>query len=246
MRPHGAVNRRQTEPRALTEWLRREERLEHALAHLIAHARARVADTQHHRGARREARTERSARGLVERDRTVRDRQGAAVGHRVLRVERKVQDRMLHRGCIGAYVARSIARHHDQVDVLVQCAREQPRHVGDEPADLEALGAPAILAPEREQLLRERRRTQDRVVDQVDVVAEPARVVALEAVASELATGEDRAEHVVQVVRDPTRELTERFEPSRRRQLRARGDEIAHVDDLDEHVPDAALRSVER
>src|SRR5690606_11714836 len=46
--PHETVDLTQAETRSLTDGLRREERVERALEHILAHADARVADANEH------------------------------------------------------------------------------------------------------------------------------------------------------------------------------------------------------
>ena len=87
----------------------------------------------------------------------------------------------------------------------------------DDVAQLEHLRQDHLAAAEGEQLARERRRASGRAHDLERVLA--ARVVGVEAGDEELAVAADRGQEVVEVVRDPAGEPSDRLELLRVQQL---------------------------
>ena len=196
--PDDRVHHRQAQPRSALA-LGREERLEDPAAHGFGHADAGVGHRQHH-----------TAAGIAAR----RDRQRAAVGHRVEGVEEKVRHQLgqrrraavdgLDRPEIESQVERTVVArdlfleprpdHRDRVvhalvhvDAHRRAVRPQARELLDPPHGLGAV---------------HRRRLDDvqRAADELGVV---------EALLHELGIAEDRLQEIVEVVRDPARELAE-------------------------------------
>ena len=101
------------------------------------------------------------------------------------------------------------ARRGRQLDLASECPREHGLETADDLVHVEPLGEQHLLAAEREQLPRQRRRVGCGLPDLIDVVG--ARVALVEGVCEQLCVARDRREHVVEVVGDPTGELADRL-----------------------------------
>ena len=166
---HDAVHRRQPHARALALLLGREERLEDPGPDRLVHADAGVGDGQHD-GAGRPLAVVRGG-----------DPQGAAVGHRVARVDGEVEDHLLqlaavhpHRAGVGREVQHEPDVHADQAS---QHRRELPDHGGR----VEVARLERGPARERQQLLGQVRRPVGRLEDLVDLRPEVRVALGVEA-----------------------------------------------------------------
>ncbi|MEZ4247772.1 MAG: hypothetical protein R3B99_05995 [Polyangiales bacterium] len=195
----------QTEARAALA-LGAEEGLERALLGGRVHADARVDHSQHRP---RKRRLVGAHRGVVHAYDLHRD--PSALRHRVAGVRHQVHQNLLHVDTLHLHVDWL----HDQVerDVVPDDLRQEARAPRDLEAQVETLAHPTKTA-ERQQLPGHTRATVDRVTD----VREHLRSSALRNpwVARRRHARLNDVEHVVEVVRDASREAPQRFEALRR------------------------------
>ena len=138
-----------------------------------------------------------------------RDGQASAVGHRIPRVQREVEQRLPELrpvagdDRVGAGLERELDRPAEQ-------RLEQPARLGHDLVQIEAGQRERLAAAEGEQLARERRAGLGRLPDLLRVAAE--RAVVRQVRGEQLAVAADRGQRVVEVVRDTARQLSDRLQ----------------------------------
>ncbi|GJD69837.1 hypothetical protein MMMDOFMJ_2775 [Methylobacterium gnaphalii] len=206
---HEAVDHRQPEPRALADRLRREERLEGLGDHVRRHAGAGIGDAEREVLAGLQVPVPR--RTLVHPLVGGLDGDAAAIRHRVARVDAEVQQRVLELRGIDHHRPEAGRGHRLEGDLRPDRAADQFLHAGHEPVHVGGLGIERLAAREGEQAVRQRggalRGAHRRVHVAVDI-GEPALA---DPVLQQLEAARDAGEQVVEVVRDPARELADRF-----------------------------------
>ena len=197
--PHG----REAEPGALAGFLRRDERIEHAVADLRRDAAARVDHRQDNPVVLGPL--------VVEVDRGG-DPEHAAVGHRVTCVHPEVEDDLFDVRRIAHDLGRAIGRRDLQLDVVTERAAQQWLHAGDDRVQVHELRLRVVALRERQELTHERGASCGGPLDLRRVLL---RTTVGYVVAQEFGRRQDRREQVVEVVRDTARELPDRVEPLR-------------------------------
>ena len=207
---HDAVDGGEAEAGAVARALGGEERLEEPRLDGTVHADAVVAHGQRHVGAWIYPRVEGRILGGQGDVRRL-DGEPAAVGHRVARVHREVDDHLFELARIHPHPPGVRRRHEGQVDVLSDQPLEEIRRVLDQLVQVEHLRLEHLLAAEREQLVRERRRAGRGLVDEVELA--PQRVARRHPSEGELAPAADHGQQVVEIVRDAARQLADALHP---------------------------------
>ena len=153
--PREPVDLAQSQPRALADLLRREERFERALEHVGPHPDAGVASRDHHVVPR--CRSDRAS--LSRRDAAIprRQRETTAVRHRVPRVDREIQDGGLELMRVGLAEPEILARMHVDADTLADRALQQLLERRQQMIDVQHFRVQVLAAREREQLVVELR-----------------------------------------------------------------------------------------
>src|SRR5262245_15925869 len=213
---HDAVHQRQAEAGADADLLGAEERIEHALEDVIRNASARVAHREHDVLAGLDRADGCRPRRVAAR-RLERDAQHAALRHRLPGVRGKVHHYLMHLGGIAEHrrVPRAHSRHDGHVrgetrgDLVERLAHDRLDVHREALAD----AAPA----EREDAVDERAAALAGGHHAVQVAAQ-ARAL-LRIAHRHLAVAEDRAEDIVEVVRDAAGERADRLQALRAAQL---------------------------
>ena len=207
-----AVHHRESESGALPDFLRREERLEDALLHLVRHSDARVAhdERRRSRAVPRSAEPSTLCRGDGER---------SAGRHRVARVDGEIEQHLLELSAVGAH-ARQRRRSLSMSSSM--CSPMMRRSIGADAAhdvaEIEHRRLQHLLAAEREQLVREIRGAIGRVDHLAEIVRGGAGLVG--AHQRELRVAGDDRDQIVEVVRDAAGERADRLELLRLAKLR--------------------------
>ena len=226
-----AVDRRQAKAAAFALLLGREERLEHARTGRRVHAFAAVADREHHVRARLDRDVRQRVRG-VQFDVGSLDRQPPAGRHRIARVDREVDENLLHRRRIDRHLTQIGRERGDQLDILADQPAQQFLDLRHQRVEVDHLRLQHLPPAERQQLPGQRRGAIARRLNFQQIQAQ--RILLRDLVEHQVAVAEDRREQVVEVVRDPAGELTDRFHLLRLAQLLLElaplGD-VARVDD---------------
>ena len=221
-----AIDLRQPEPGALPGLLGREKGLERLLAHLGAHAAASVADRDHHILPRRQLLMSGGV-GLVEQGVCGLDCQLSPAGHRVPRVDRQIEERMLE--LVGVYQHRpqTAGQHGLGLDLLAQSAAQEIRHPGDQPVDLERFRVERLAAREGQEPLGQRRGPIDPAHRRA---GEPQQfgIAVAHAALQQLDISRDGGQQIVEVMRDAGGQLTERLHLLGLTQLRFGGLALRH------------------
>ncbi len=193
-------------------FLGREERLEQPVAHFGGHAETGIADDQLDVRARNHVEVV-----LAEFDVRRLDRQRAAVGHRVARVDDEVHHHLADLLAVGADRREVGLQRKLQADLGSEQAADQVLHVRDHVVEVDRLGDRDLAPAEGEQLLGQprgaiggaahfdrrgmQRRIRRRLLDQLVAVAK------------------QHGNQVVEVVRDAGGEPADRFHLLRLAQL---------------------------
>jgi hypothetical protein len=142
-----AVHRREPQPGPLPRLLGREKRLEDSLTDLVRHTDAGVADDERDPARRRSL-------GCV--DHIVRrDRQHAAVEHRVSRVDGEVEQHLLELSAIGAHAGERRRRREAKLDVLADDSLQHRRDPLGDLGEIEHCRLEHLLSAEGEELMRQ-------------------------------------------------------------------------------------------
>ena len=158
--------------------------------------------------ARRHAGQAEAAR-LLGRDVAGADRELAAVRHGVARVDGEVHDHLLELVHVGLDEPEVAPVLEVELDALAEEAPQQHRQVRQDLAEVEDLGPQRLAAREREQLAHEARRPVGVLLDLHDVLE--GRIGRAVVGQQEVRVADDGLQHVVEVVRDPARELPDRL-----------------------------------
>ena len=129
--------------------------------------------------------------------------------HRVACVDDEVQHHLLELCGVHSDEAELGAEVHHELDVFPDEALEHPLAIAKLHTDVDDLRLQDLLAAEGEELTREHRgplRCRDDLLD-----VGPQHVVGRKLARDDPREAEDRGEHVVEVVRDATRELPDRL-----------------------------------
>ena len=216
------IDHRQTQAGALSDRLGGEERVEGLGQGLGRHAGAVVRDAHHHVLAGSDI----GVHGRVTRVELTRRRlhaDHAAARHRVARVDGQVEQGVLDLVAVGLDGRQSGLQQQFELDVLADAAPEHVLHLGDQAVDLERLQVQGLLARERQQPLDERCGALRRGRGHRDVAGQVGGVPARgDPAVHQLQAGRDGRQQVVEVVRDPARELADRLHLLRLAQLRLR------------------------
>ena len=132
-------------------------------------------------------------------------------GHRVPRVQGEVDEHLLDLARIRLHVPEVRAERGDHLDVLADQAVQHLVGVDDDRVEVDDARLQHLLAPEGEELLRQRRGALCRLLDRLHVrpLAGLARVEAAE---QEAAVHGDDGQEVVEVVRDAAGEAADGVE----------------------------------
>ena len=156
-----AVDHRQAKPGSLPDRLGREERLENLLEGLVGHANAGVAHADHDIVTGFDLLLRETL--SVGQDFTGGDnRQRAPLRHRVARVDRQIEDRILE--LMGIRQRRPVlgGKVHRKPDRLAQGPPQHLLHAADQLIDIDRLGVERLAPGEGEQPVRQRCRATGR------------------------------------------------------------------------------------
>ena len=163
-----AVHRREPQASTLAPFFGREERLEQTASGGFVDSGARVADGQHHVGSRANGDMALRVR-LVERDIGRLDGQQTASRHRIAPVHHQVHDHLFDLRRIGPHRRKTRRRHGSKLDVLSDHAAQHLREIADDGVEVDGNRLHHLLAPERQELPRERGRALGRFDDLVEI-----------------------------------------------------------------------------
>ncbi len=149
-----AVRDGQAESGAAFLGLGGEERLEDAAPGRFVHADAGIGHRDADVGPRSQAAPIRHPG--IDEGLALRDRQRAAVRHRVGRIDGEVDEDLLHLTRIRHHGGEARGQRHADLDVLAQEAPEHGAKARDHAAHIERARLQHLLPAEREELLRER------------------------------------------------------------------------------------------
>ena len=183
--------------------------LEDTPAHVGRHARAGIADSEHHEGAGLD-RLVPSRVPVVEIDVRRFDGECPAVRHGVAGVHRKVHEDLGNLARIGVHEPESLAHARHEGDVLADDPPKHPAHIDDRVVEVQGLRPQNLLPAEGQQLGGQERGLLGRTADLGDVVA-PA-ITGWQIVHDQIRVARDRGQHVVEVVSDAAGEQPHRLE----------------------------------
>src|SRR3984885_4470868 len=152
---HDAINRGESQAISLSRFLGGKKGLEHAGAGCGVHAATGVTDGERDPGVAEFLMPVAFRSGPITISRVERD--AAAVGHGIARVQYQVQDDLLDLGWIHPYQAQIIREFGNQFDVLANQAAEQIADVRYDVIHAEQTGLDRPLPRHRHQLLDEPR-----------------------------------------------------------------------------------------
>ena len=206
-----AEHHRKTEPRALAGRLGREERIEGLLHHLRRHAGAGVGHRDHHILPSRGVVLERI--GVVEMGVHRLDRQLAAAGHRIARVDGEIDERLLQLAGIDIHLPQAAGQHGLQRNLLAQRPAQQFADAADQFVGADRFGRQRLAAGEGEQALRQRRGAGGAFHGAGEEFQDVGRhpVAARQTPLDEVQRADDDRQHVVEVVRDAAGKLPDRL-----------------------------------
>jgi hypothetical protein len=202
-----SVHLRKAEPGSLR--LGGVERLEHLALRIRRHAAAGVAQRDQHVVARRDfficravALVEEAVRGF--------DRQLAAIGHRIARVDRDVENRALELVAIHRDPPEPAREDRLDSDTLAERAPQQLGHAGHQLVRIQRLGLERLPAREGEQPLRQAGSPVDAAARGFDV-SRDVLVARAHPALDQVDRALDDGQQVVEVVRDAAGQLAEPF-----------------------------------
>ncbi len=209
------IDGRQAQSRALAPFLGRVERFEEVFPRLPIHADARVGDGEERISSRDHVEMLERV-GFVEFGFARLDRDRSAVGHRVPRIDREVDEDLVELAGVDADVARWAVEPQDQANVLADEWSQHRLGVADRGLDVDDPWPYDLLATEGQELGRERRGTVRRIGDGRDSAeglhGVEGVVVGGQIVGEQLAVATDREQHVVEVMGDAARQAPDRLE----------------------------------
>ena len=201
------------------------------------HAGAGVADGEHGVFPRRGGVVLRRV-AAVELDVARLDRELAARGHGVARVDREVHDHLLQLTGVGPDGAQRRSQHGRQLHVLAQQPAQHFLELAHEGVQVYHARLQHLLAAEGEQLAGEPGGAIRRLVNLVRILA--PRVLGSQILEQQVGVPRDRGEDVVEVVRDTPRQSPHGFHLLRLAQLLLQQDALGDVppdaQDTDEPV----------
>lgn len=212
---HDAVRDREPQLRPVPDLARREHGLEDPLPRRRVQLGPGVGNLEHDEVARRTGGRRQVA--LVGESHA--DRDGAAAGHPVARVDREVEEQLLDLRSVRAGEGR--VRDVEGGRYLVpDSPAEHPEHVARGVRQVERLDPLHLPAREREELARDRRGLLGGAYDVVELLrlARPARQL----FEDERRRAHDDAEQVVELVGDAPRQTRDRLHPPGPDELRLR------------------------
>ena len=162
------------------------------------------------------------------------------MGHRVLGVDRQVDDDLLQLPGVGAHRAQVSCEDRAQLDVLTDQALQHPVHVGHDLVEVEDSRGQDLLAAEGEQLTRQVGGAQRRLPGLHGFFA--TGMVGRQAFQKQVGGAQDGGEQVVEVVRHAARESPDRFHFLRLKELLLEALHVRDVLDQGENPRDPALR----
>ena len=169
---------------------------------------AGIGDAQHEVLARRHWRMFTRIRLAHRRPRGA-DHELAAAGHRVARVEREVDHRLLDLSRIPEHRQRPARQLGLDLDVCAEQPRQQPRDRGDRLVEIEHARLEQLFAAERQQLTRHRSGAFGGAPNLLDVG--PRRMIRRHLAERELGVAGDRRQRIVEIVGDAARQPPNRF-----------------------------------
>ena len=200
---HDAVHGCEPESGAVTDGLRREERIEDAPLRLGIHSHSGVPDDdgrepiRRRRGARRGRSRGGGEDGRLERERT-------AVRHRIARIDDEIQNDLLQLSAVGEHHAgRGVAAIHEG-DLGSNQPAQHRFGAAHDVVDLDRHRLQHLTPAEGEELAGERGPPVRGTPDLADVAREVGVVVRLRE--DQLAVADDDGEQIVEVVRHPAGE----------------------------------------
>ena len=210
-----SVHGGEAETRAFALLLRRVERLEDVGPHLAGHAVSRVA---HREDDVRTRERHLAAPGRLVGGGVVRpDGERPAVRHRVARVGGEVEQHLFDLAAVRFHGFDVFAELEHQHRVRADQAPQKPFGLADDDVQIEHDRLNHLLAAERQQLARQRRRAAAGLPDALDVVAD-ARA-GRQALEDQVRVTEDPGEQVVEVMRDAAGQPADRLHLLRMTQL---------------------------
>ncbi len=222
---HDSVRAREPEAGPLADALGREERVEDPVADLARHPAALILDREDDVPSGLEL----EAARIVGTDFGVArpDRQRAAVGHRVARVQREVEEHLLHLAGVGANrIERGV--EHRQSSIRSPRTRRSIATVSETSAFSSSGSRVEGLAPaEGEQLARQRGGALRARLDPAQVLGRLA--VSVDLGLRQLGVAEHSEQEVVEVVRDARGELADRLDLLRLTELLLGGPALRDV-----------------
>ena len=139
------------------------------------------------------------------------DREVTAVGHRVPRVDRKVEDRAFELVDVAECEPCLRIEHRLQGRLLSQGPMEQVFHGDDEGVHVDGLGVKRLPPGKREQSMRERGGALSRIDDRLHDRFEFGEPAVGEPAPHHLQAADHAREHIVEIVRDAARQLADGF-----------------------------------
>ena len=136
------------------------------------------------------------------------DRERAAVGHRVAGVDREVDHHLLELRAVGEHGREAVGGEHRDLDVAADQPAEHRHERARDLVEVEQHRLQHLPACERQQLPGQRRGALGRALDLLELVRPRPRA---DPVAGDLRVAADDRQQVVEVVRDPARELADRL-----------------------------------
>ncbi len=204
-----AVNRRQSQPRSLADFLGRKERFKDARARLLAHAGAGVGDGQDDEPAPPRLRI---APGLVRPDlaHLGADEETSALGHDIAGVDREIHDDLLQHACVrlhGRQVGRIAAL---QRDVFTEDPLQHFQNLAEHGVQVETADLHRLFPAEHQQLPGQIRATLGGRGDLSRQI--PACIPEFVLFREQTGGAEDDGENIVEIMGHPSRQLTDGFE----------------------------------
>ena len=134
-------------------------------------------------------------------------REPAAIGHGVARIDREIHDHLLELRDVDLDRPEIAPVHHLERDLLADQPAQQHVEIAEDLADVEHLRAQSLLAREGKELAHQARRPVGVLLDLDDVLER--RVGRLVGVEQKIARHHDGGEHIVEVMRDAAGELAD-------------------------------------
>ncbi len=203
-----AIDLAETKAGSLADFLGRVERVECPHQNIGRHSRSRIGDGEKHVLPRRDRIF--LGESIVHIGIRCLDRQLAAVRHRVARIDRKVDDSIFKLNAVGQDLPKASREHSLYIDGLAKRAIEKIAHARHQAVGAERLRRKRLLPRKRQQPLRERGRAL-RALDCAIGKTFNIGFALGQFPLHQRQTAKDHRKHVVEVVRDATRQLSNGF-----------------------------------